>query len=173
VITSLRIRYSGAVPGAPGFGVSEFRTVLTGAWMDVGTWWHKEIRPKHFTTAGGTEYGYTPRSGERGSPGRKGFKATYTGRKLKKYGHTRPLELTGESKQATAASYDILPKSDGVRITMNAPRLQFRNRNSSINMADELTRVTSAERALLVRIHNRSMEARLRAVQTQTTKTFG
>ena len=65
--------------------------------------WHTKYLPKHFTRAAYREYGYMPRQGEPGYPfldskGRKiGFKKSYTGRKLAKYGHTNPFVYTGRT----------------------------------------------------------------------------
>ena len=45
-----------------------------------------KILPQHFTEEGASEYGYEPRAPE------------YEARKLRKFGHKRPLELTGDTK---------------------------------------------------------------------------
>jgi ABC-type Fe3+/spermidine/putrescine transport system ATPase subunit len=46
-------------------------------------------------------YDYQPRKGDPGRPDPYGFRKSYQGQKLKKHGHTRPLEKTGESQAQT------------------------------------------------------------------------
>jgi hypothetical protein len=56
-----------------------------------------EILPKHFTEEGADEYQYEERS------------AAYTARKLRRFGHQRPLELSGEARrQAVRATIRVL-----------------------------------------------------------------
>ena len=57
-------------------------------------------------------YRYAKRSGERGS-GRK-FRGSYTERKLKLFGHTRPLELSGEGKRLALYQRNIAATRDKV-----------------------------------------------------------
>lgn len=111
------------------------------------TIWHAKFSDKHFTNAGATEYRYTPRSGERGS--KRKFKGSYSARKLKKFGHTRPLEFSGESRRRVRASQKIKATSKGGRCILSAPALNFRNPKSPINMREEVTRVSPRERTEL------------------------
>ena len=110
------------------------------------TYWHGKFREKHFTHAGATEYKYLPRSGERGH-GRK-FKGSYNQQKLRKFGHTRPLEFSGESRQLTR-TLKIKATSKSGRCILNARKFNFRNPKSKIDMRDEMTRVSDPERTVL------------------------
>lgn len=115
---------------------------------DAGRRWHREMRPKHFTTAGAREYNYRPRKGERGNTDRKGFRRSYTGRKLRMMGHTRPLEFTGEGKRLSRIQ-DVRATSKRVRVIL--PRkFNFRNPHSQINMREELTTISKREEELLI-----------------------
>jgi hypothetical protein len=172
MITSLRIKYEGVVPGAPGQSEADFLACLREAWRQVGEYWHHELAPKHFTTAGGSEYGYLPRAGERGAAGKKGFAKSYTGRKLRKMGHTRPLAWSRESEQAVAQSTRVVPSPHGVRIEINAPNLEKRHNYSPINMPAEMTAVSQAERTLLAKLHGDYTERGLRAAARTATTTF-
>jgi len=118
------------------------------AFFKAGVFWHRLLRPKHFTNRGATEYGYTPREGERGS-GRR-FKNSYTAAKLKARGHTRPLVWSGQSL-ALSQQRRIYATSKGVRVTMPVRAFNFRPKNSNVDMAREFTAHTPAERELITK----------------------
>ncbi len=164
MLAKFRIKYKGAMPGTKRFAI-QLNRAKRGAWTDAGRWWHKILRPKHFTKRGATEYGYQPRSGERGRPYKGGFRRSYTGRKLAEYGHTQPLKLTGKS-QAMTRLRDVRPKpkGKGVRVVLRAPALNARYKDSNINMRDEMTVISQAEANPIIRIWNKSLERRLRRV---------
>lgn len=109
----------------------------------LGLRWRRRYLPLHFGNAASTRYGYTPRAGERGSG--RGFSKSYTARKLRFLGHTRPLEFTGEGKrQALNGERLVYATRDKVRMPL--PRkFNFRNRKSKVRMADEIRAVTAGE----------------------------
>jgi len=127
-------------------------SLMRSCWYNLGTMWVREFRPKHFTEAGAREYGYAPRVGERGRMSRKAFGKTYTGYKLRKFGHVNPLEYTGESEERTKAANIIAvatKERGGVTIKMNAPALNFRRKGSPIDMRREMTELSENEKGLL------------------------
>jgi len=168
MIGSIRIRFHGPVPGSANLTQREWNALKKEAFNQVGLWWFRECRPKHFTAAGATEYAYAPRVGERGRPGPKGFKQSYTGRKLKDKGHTRPLVYTGKS-MADAAKGRVEPTFKRVRVIMNVPTLSLRPRGGQIDMQSELRRLSARDIKDAVRLHGRSMIAQLRAIRTTCT----
>lgn len=126
----------------------ELNNINREAARTMGQLWHQRYFPKHFTQAGATEYGYVPRQGMPGRPGPRGFKRSYTGRKLAKYGHTHPLELTGESKERASHPRITATAKRGeakVRVIMNAPGFNRRYPGSPIDMRKELTTVSQRE----------------------------
>jgi len=162
MLCKFRIKYHGAMPGTRRFAAFLNRA-KRGAWSDAGLFWHKKLRPKHFTNRGATEYGYQPREGERNRPGRAGFKRSYTGRKLRQFGHTRPLEYTGHSRALTRLrDVRTLTKGRGVRVVLHSPGYNRRATGSSIRMAAELTTISEREANQIVRLWNRSLERRLK-----------
>lgn len=110
----------------------------------AGELWHKEFRDEHFTNRGATKYGYTPRQGDSGTKGAKIWKRSYQGRKLRAVGHTRPLELTGESKELTKR-IDIRATSKRGRIVIHARKFNFKPAGSSVNMRQEIETVLPQE----------------------------
>jgi len=141
--------------GSPDLAARELRKYLREVWRMAGERWHQTMRPQHFTRAGARKYGYLPRAGERGNE-RRNFRSSYTGRKLRRFGHTNPLVYTGLSMALTRPR-DVRATAKGVRVVMNSPGFNRRNPRSRINMREELTRVTEEEANLLARL----MEERL------------
>lgn len=113
--------------------------------------WHRTMRPKHFTKAGAREYRYDPRQGERAGQGTKRFRRSYTGQKLRRFGHTDPLVLTGESRRATAIRR-IKGTSKGARVIMRAPKLNFRTPGRKKTMREELTTISRPEVRRLITV---------------------
>ena len=112
--------------------------------------WHTHFRLKHFTNAASREYAYTPRKGEPGSG--RAWKGSYTAKKLKKVGHTRPLEYSGESKHRTSSA-TIKATSKGGRCVLNVPALNFKHPKSSVLAREELVRISPAENVKLAQVY--------------------
>ena len=146
-----RIRRSGAIIGVP---LREQNDIARQVAKDAADYWYDNFLEKHFTHAGAAEYGYKPRNGERDNPGEKGFWASYTGRKLKKWGHTRPLMWTGDSYEWLKSRKRFKITATGgqakARIMLGAPNFNWHNPNSQINMDEEITTVSDSERATLL-----------------------
>lgn len=160
-----RIRYYGAVP-MRSLTAADMRVMISQAWTGVGVLWHRQMRPKHFTTAGAAEYDYEPRKGEAGNEHRKGFWASYTGRKQKQKHHRRPLVWSGELEELSRGrriETKAFRNRSRMRVVMpQARKANWRHPASTINMREELTRISDQEIPELVESHNRSMAERLR-----------
>lgn len=139
-------RFMGMEMKAKGFAnltPSAMREQLKAGWSRVAFYWHEHYREKHFSQEGAREYNYSPRAGEPGNE-RKKFWSSYTGRKIRKWGHRRPLEWSGESHhRAREVRFDAT--SNGVTIRLNTPVFNFRGPNSKIDMRAEMTAVTEQE----------------------------
>lgn len=121
-----------------------FNVIKRRGYKYIGVFWHKRMRRRHFTKRGGRDYDYAPREGEPGNPGGRGVRNTYTGRKLKMWGHTRPLVFSGLTR-ALSKIRDVRPTAKGVRIVMNLPTLNLRRHLDSPPMREEMTRVSPGE----------------------------
>jgi hypothetical protein len=127
------------------------------SWQDTGQRFHTEYRDRRFKKAHATAAGYKPRSGERDNPGSKGFKRSYTGRKLRRYGHTRPLEKSGETRRAVSMA-TIRSTSVSVKAAYpGARKFNFRSQYTDINMADEFRRVLPTEATSLAQTFAQSL----------------
>jgi hypothetical protein len=116
----------------------------------VGQYWHRKFRPLHFRNLATTRYGYQLRQGERGSGYERGFRRSYTGQKLRKFGHTKPLVYTGDSERRTEIENIRSTYRAGmvrIHVIMNAPTLNFRRWPHSPDMRQELTTVIPEELA--------------------------
>lgn len=132
--------------------------LLRRAWNDIhrdaakfaGIYWHTHFRPLHFKNLATRRYGYQFRQGEN-MQGAKGFRRTYTGQKLRKFGHTRPLVFTGTSERLTEIE-DVRATATGgqfgsakATVVMHARALNFRPYAHSPDMRKELTTVIPEE----------------------------
>jgi hypothetical protein len=129
------------IGATPGILKRELNGILKSCWEAVGMHWHLKMRPKHFTQAGAAEYGYTPRKPSyEAKKKRAAMTANVHGRKAagtwndnsRARGEANPLVWTGESREATRIA-NVAATKNGVRIIMNAPRLNWKNPNSRIN----------------------------------------
>jgi len=124
----------------------EWNNIVKQAWGKVGFLWFKEMRPKHFTRAAYKEYGYQPRQGELGTRQlrQRGFRSSYTGQKLRKFGHTNPLVYSGTSLRRSRSGR-ITATSKGVRITLPTNALNLRRTAQHPDMAAELRTISETE----------------------------
>ena len=150
------IKYRGAVPK---IALRERNRIYKESYAAVLTYWHRELRPKHFTLAGAAEYRYAPRSRK------------YEARKQRKVGHTRPLEFSGLSKALTSVR-NVTSTSKGGRVRMNAPALNFKHPKSRVHARDELTRISVPEQILLRDMYDREVGQRFAALRTQESTTI-
>lgn len=138
------------------------------AWERTGVYWFGNFLEKHFTEAGAREYNYTRRKGEGLTPGTARFNRSYTGRKLREKGHTRPLEYSGRSRQQ-ARRARVSSTSKGGKVTISAPTLNLRHPKSRIVMREELARISRAEGDQLARVFDRRYDVVINGQGGSTT----
>lgn len=148
---SVRVRFTGDHPRNTRRVIAKAQRT---AFRIIATWWHRKFRPKHFTIRGAREYSYQPRGGSRGL--REPEPGSYTARKKIAFGHTRPLEWSGESKALTRIR-NIRFSSTRARVVMRAPTLNFKSGRRRETMRDELTRISRREKRSLIRRFQRVM----------------
>lgn len=118
--------------------------------------WHTRFLPMHFEESAKRRYGYTARQGERMDRGSRAYRRSYTGRKERKFGHTKALVYTGRSRDTMtrSASYRVrtaLGRASG-ELGMSVPAYwflhPFRGRRF-INKTAEVTRLIPSEKKAL------------------------
>lgn len=129
--------------------------VLKESWELTGIYWHRMLRPKHFTPSGAAEYQYRSRS------------RRYTYRKQRRFHHRNPLQYTGTGKALTRPR-DVRATRKGVRIVMRANVFNFRPRG--LNMRDELTRISLVEKQDIERRMERDLERRFKRIPHRETR---
>ena len=141
---AIQIKYTPT--GVEGLSRRELATVFRQSIEQVGKHWHKKYLPQHFGNAASRRYGYTLRQGEKGSG--KSFRNSYTARKLYKYGHTRPLEFSGQGKSQALRRPNLKPTATSKKMAVDIhlpQKFNLRHPNSNVRMADEIRKVLPAE----------------------------
>ena len=122
--------------------------------------WLTHFQDGHFSNAASRRYGYTPRSGERGS-GRKWYRS-YTHIKLLRQGHTRPLEYTGRGRQTLKTSRRAVGTRNRAAAILPARVFNLKNPISRIDMRRELTVVLDREQEIITTDAQRKLNAEIR-----------
>lgn len=115
------------------------------AYGAIANHFHAAMRDARFTNEHGRKAGYAPRRGEESGTSGAAFWKSYTGWKKKKFGHTRPLEWSGETRRLVRlANISATAKRSRVAYP-GARKFNFRHPASTINMADEFRRLIPEE----------------------------
>ena len=126
--------------------------MLKRSFENAGNVWHRNYRLRHFERGAFQRYRYTERS------------RIYTQRKKKRFGHTKPLVLTGTTRDRTA-NKNVAAKKNEVRVKMPANALNFRPRGFRGNMRDEFTQINSREHGILSSRMNNELVQRLKTYE--------
>lgn len=143
MIGFIRITERGPTPGQ---SRRVWNAAQKAAWLSDARMWVAAFREKHFTAAGAAEYRYARRT------------AKYEADKQRRFGHTRPLEYTGESRRRTANATTSSTSRRGV-VRMNAPALNFQNPKGAAKPRLELTSISQREAELLTANHVEHLDA--------------
>jgi len=136
------------------------------AWYATARRFHVEHRDDRFTKSHARKANYKKRSGER--PGQS--PVGYTARKKRKFGHTRPLEFSGETRRAVRSA-NIVATSKGGRVKYaGARKLNFRNPHSDIDMAAEFRRLIPEEIEDMAKHYDDILDRELNADNTTNTE---
>lgn len=130
-------------------------------WQETGLFFHTDMSDARFTHKHATLAGYAKRTKK------------YESTKLKKFGHTNPLEFSGDTRRR-ARTANITSTSKGVSVRYpGLNKLNFRNLKARIpiNMADEFRRVTQPEATTLAGVFDRALDRRLASFQESTSTT--
>lgn len=128
------------------------------SWQETGLFFHTDMSDSRFTHKHALLAGFAKRTKK------------YESTKLKKFGHTNPLEFSGDTRRRVRTA-NITATSKGVSVRYGANKLNFRNPKARvpINMADEFRRVTQPEASTLVGVFDRALDRRLAAFQESTS----
>lgn len=172
MIEYIQTRYFGPVAELAreaGVPRSIFRQERREALRTMAETWNARYRDLHFAGDARRRYGYLPRKGEDLPHGSKAFRRSYTGQKLRRFGHVLPLVFSGQSR-TLARLARVTATSDRARVILPVPGLNRRNPISQIDMRDEATRITEEERSVLTRGLDKDLGRRLRLIRATRTR---
>lgn len=135
------------IGGVLGLSRKEVNDITKDSFYLVTKRWRQRYLPLHFGTRATQRYGYARRKGAqraRADAKRNRHGGSYSARKYRAVGHTRPLEYSGEGKRQALSQENIYAtRTKGVA---RLPRkFNWRNPKSQINMADEIRAVRPEE----------------------------
>ena len=121
------------------FKAKTWRGFLKDAWAKAGRFWFRKILGKHFKTSAKSEYDYQPRK-----PG-------YMKRKAKRFGHQKPLVLSGNLQRMVGRIENVRETSKGANVTLHGPRYlyMYRKNLKEVDKAKELRAVSEKDAGLL------------------------
>lgn len=128
------------------------------AWGSTGKLFHSEMRDKRFTEEHANVARYHKRTDK------------YTARKQKKFGHTRPLEFTGETRRLVRTA-NISATSKGSKVKYpGARKLNFRPKGGFIRMNQEFRKLTSAEKSEMGKHFDNELQSGMNADNNTETR---
>lgn len=121
---------------------------------EVMMYWHRELRPKHFTLAGQAEYKYQRRT-----------RATEY-RKKKLFGHNDPIKMTGNALAMSSNIKSLRATPSSAAITVAGPwymavRVQRKDGKLSPDLKAELSRFSKRDAMLLARFGAKRLRERI------------
>ena len=123
----------GLIPGVPRWK-STVNKMLKRAYLAAVEFWWRALRPKHFTLAAKSEYGYAPRT------------KNYAIRKAREKHHGRPLVFSGELERLSRIVRFAGTRHGARAVLVKANKANLRHPKSKVNMREELTRISSREK---------------------------
>lgn len=163
MIGTITMRERGSTPRGL---AKEVNNMKRRAAIVMATHFHEALRDRRFTREHAREAGYGLRKGEELARGEKGFRRSYTGRKLKSKGHTLPLVYSGKSRDAARnarLSATATSSHTTARAAYSLSKFNFRHPNSKINMALEFRRIIPREAKELGGVYDAELDKELAA----------
>lgn len=136
------------------------------AWFLTALLFHSVYRDRRFTNDHASEAGYGARKGELMARGTKAFQRSYTGRKLRMFGHTRPLEFTGATRNKMRAASISSTRTMGRAAYPGASKFSFKHPKSKIRMHEEFRRILPKEAEELGNYFDEQLDAELKKLDT-------
>lgn len=125
----------------------EFNEATRDSYAETAFWFHDEKTPNRFTKSHAEQAGYGKRKGENLPRGSRAYRRSYTGRKERVKGHTRPMVLSGDTERDVTRSRPSVTASKNGAILRypKARKLNYRHPKSRLRPSEEFGRITSQE----------------------------
>lgn len=158
-LVAITVRDRGATPR----GMKRvFNNAQKAAWADVAWRFHEQYRDKRFTPEHAIEAGYSKRKGELIPRNSAAFRKSYTGRKLRMFGHTNPLQFSGTTRRAVKWASVSSTSKGGKAAYAGARVFNFLPPRSKIRMGEEFRRITQREAIELGKYFDERLDAHLK-----------
>lgn len=142
------------------------------SWRAAAWNFHEHRRDLRFSAEHGKAAGYSPRKGEQAGLSGKDFWRSYTGKKMRIYGHRRPLEFTGETRKAVrTATITFTSKSARVKYP-GAAKLNFRHPKSQVRAADEFRRLIPSDASSMAHAYDQTYDREFRTDTVTETRSI-
>lgn len=115
--------------------------------------WHRWYLKGHFKQSAMSRYRYRRRTQK------------YNDFKKKKYGHTKPLVLTGDMERQMRRSRTVRGTSKRASVTMSAPNYIHRSQANQPNKKLEVLTLLKYEEDVLVRVVEKRIEKGIKSVE--------
>ena len=140
----------------------KFRKSMTAAkrhgWKESAQYFHTDLREKRFTRQHARTAGYGRRS------------RRYVEQKKRRFGHMRPLEYTGDLRRRLRLGRIEGTTKLGRAKYPGGNKLNFRQRNSALNLRVEFTTLTRRETTRVARVFDGEVDRQLKLDKTQETR---
>lgn len=133
---------------------SSFNAASKTSWHRTTVHFHATMRENRFDPAHQQAAGFAQRKGQGLPKGSKAYNRSYTGRKEKRFGHTRALEFTGDTRRAIKSARISSTSKGGKASYSGASKFSFRHPRSRIRMQDEFRRILPDEANELAQVYD-------------------
>ena len=147
------------ITGGPKQMIKALPAVMKEALKAALLHWHAKQLPKHFEPGAAYRYRYQRRSDK------------YRNRKLRQFGHDRPLVYTGNMMRQIMRIVSISGTSKVARAGLRGPHYLYAYQKShgQADKAAEILRTTNAENRELAAATDRVIEQRMNALKAKET----
>ncbi|MGB7325919.1 MAG: hypothetical protein WBD31_13675 [Rubripirellula sp.] len=154
MIGAVKIRERGATPR----GMKRiYGNLSKEAYAAAAQFFDDHLRDRRFTAEHARAARYTKRKGEN-LTGR-ARRRSYVGRKERQFGHDRPLEFSGKTRDALRSGGRVSTTKNHARIAYPQARVfSFRHPKSQIRMQEEFRRLLPEEEVQLGQVYDRRLD---------------
>lgn len=139
-----------------------FNAASRAAWFLTALLFHSVYRDRRFSEEHARQAGYGRRKGELLARGSAAFRRSYTGRKERMFGHTRPLEFSGETRAKMRTASISSTRSMGKAAYPGASKFSFKHPKSKLRLHEEYRRILPQEADELGQYYDQQLDLELK-----------
>lgn len=135
-----------------------FNAASKTSWFRTAVYFHSQLRERRFDPQHQEAAGFAKRKGQGIPKASKAYRRSYTGKKESRFGHTRALELTGDTRRAMKSASISSTSNRGRAAYSGASKFSFRHPKSRIRMHDEFRRLLDGEIIELAQVYDEELD---------------